>query len=297
MNRLLSKYTLDDIKRLYTVKFREAGLDTPALDLRLIIMEVLGVTHAMIIANGGYKLTREAVYSIQQLVKRRLSGEPIDSILGYRDFYGRRFHINKDVLSPRPETEGLVDLVLNHYAADSSIRCLDLGAGSGAIIVTLLAERLEWSGVAADISQAALDVVSLNAKAMSSLRPEHRHKLISDRLELAHSSWFEAVKGRFDLIVSNPPYIDKDHMERLSPEVKNYDPDLALYGGPDGLDAYRIIIVQAPNYLTRSGRLIFEIGYDQAKAVSDLMKNRGFSNVCIHKDLAGHDRLIEGIYT
>ena len=171
MNRLLSKYTLDDIKRLYTVKFREAGLDTPALDLRLIIMEVLGVTHAMIIANGGYKLTREAVYSIQQLVKRRLSGEPIDSILGYRDFYGRRFHINKDVLSPRPETEGLVDLVLNHYAAGSFIRCLDLGAGSGAILVTLLAERLEWNGVAADISQAALDVVSLNAKAMSSLRP------------------------------------------------------------------------------------------------------------------------------
>ena len=277
--------------------FREKGLETPDLDARLLIMTASALDHADMIAQSENRLTRDEAYSIIGFARRRLSGEPIDSILGYRDFYGRRFHINKDVLSPRPETEGLVDLVLNHYAADSSIRCLDLGAGSGAIIVTLLAERLEWSGVAADISQAALDVVSRNAKAMSSLRPEHRHKLIPDRLELAHGSWFEAVKGRFDLIVSNPPYIDKDHMERLSPEVKNYDPDLALYGGPDGLDAYRIIIVQAPNYLTRSGRLIFEIGYDQAKAVSDLMKDCGFSNVCVHKDLAGHDRLIEGIYT
>jgi len=154
-----------------------------------------------------------------------------------------------------------------------------------------------WARVAvrSDISQAALDVVAINAKAMSSLRPEHRRKLIPDRLELALGSWFEAVQGRFDLIVSNPPYIDKAHMERLSPEVKNYDPDLALYGGEDGLVAYRIIIAQAPNYLMQGGRLIFEIGYDQAQAVTELMQKRGFSDVCTHKDLAGHDRLIEGV--
>ena len=296
MNRILSKYTIQTAKQAFIQQFREAGLDTPALDVRLLMMSVMNITHADMIAHSDRRLTRDMLYKIEMLVERRISGEPIDSVLGYRDFYGRRFHITQDVLSPRPETEGLIDLALKHYPEDSQIKCLDLGTGSGAIIVTLLAERLEWSGVAVDISQAALDVVDINAKVMSSLRPEHRHKLIPDRLKLALGSWFEAVDGPFDLIVSNPPYIDAAHMARLSPEVRDYDPDLALFGGDDGLDAYRAIIARAPDYLVSGGRLILEIGYDQGAAVADLLGAHGFSGVETHKDLSGHDRIMMGVW-
>ena len=283
MSTILSKYTLDQLKRELTKGLKEGGIDTPALDARLLIMSVMGMSHADMIAQAMCRLTREDVYAVTLLYSRRLSGEPIDHILGYRDFYGRRFEISKDVLSSRPETEGLIDAALKHYGAETQISCLDLGTGSGAIMLTLLAERPHWNGVATDISDAALKLARYNAAQLD----------LMDRVSFTASAWFENIEGKFDLIVSNPPYIDLVHMKKLSKAVKDYDPALALYGGEDGLDAYKDIIREAGSFLKPGGRLILEIGYDQASAVKQLMHRFGFQAVECHKDLSGHDRIIE----
>ena len=280
-----SKLTINSAKRSLSQQFKQAGQDSPDLDARLLLMAASGLDYADIIARGTDIITPDVFAKLQSYAQRRLSGEPIDHILGYRDFYGRRFHISKDVLSPRPETEGLIDLALQHYDKDSQIKCLDLGTGSGAIIITLLSERPMWEAVASDLSSAALDVAKRNGDEQG----------VVPQLRFALGSWFDAVEGQFDLIVSNPPYIDKAHMERLSPEVKGYDPDLALFGGEDGLGAYRDIINGAPDYLVSGGRIILEIGYDQAVAVTQILGAHGFSDVACFKDLSGHDRIMTGV--
>ncbi|MEP6343681.1 MAG: peptide chain release factor N(5)-glutamine methyltransferase [Maricaulaceae bacterium] len=274
--------TLDAAKRLATQSLAQAGFETPKLDARILLLSATGLEHADLIVKGGEALTLAQAETFAALVARRLSGEPIDHILGHREFYGRSFKVSKDVLSPRPETEGLIDQALVLYGEESDIKCLDLGTGSGAIILTLLAERPNWTGLGVDLSAAALEIASENA---------HRHGL-EGRVSFLQSSWLDGVDEQFDLIVSNPPYIDKTHMERLSREVKDYDPSLALYGGPDGLEAYRAIINQAPHYLKQNGRLILEIGYDQKQTVSNLLDTGPFTDIDCHMDLAGLDRII-----
>jgi release factor glutamine methyltransferase len=277
-----SGLTLNSAKRFITQQFRGAELDRPELDARLLVMHALDIDHADMIARGTEFLPPEALDKIRRLADRRLSGQPIDYILGCREFYGRPFKISKDVLSPRPETEGLVDAALQSLRADSALRCLDLGTGSGAIIISLLAERPLWRGAASDISSAALAIAKDNAQT-------HR---IESRLELLQGSWFDAVQGHYDLIISNPPYIDGAHMAALPDEVSNYDPALALSGGPDGLDAYRILAAQSQSYLHAGGRLMLEIGYDQKHTVTELLIREGFKAVACHQDLSGHDRII-----
>ena len=274
--------TFNAAKRLLVQKFTEAEIETPKLDARILLSEVTGFEHADLIAKGGALLTPSQATHMQQLTQRRLSGEPIDHILGYREFYGRPFKVTKDVLSPRPETEGLIEQALALYDEASAIKCLDLGTGSGAIILTLLAERPKWSGVAVDLSAAALEVAKTNARNMG----------LAARMEFIQGSWCDGIEGQFDLIVSNPPYIDKAHMENLSTEVQEYDPALSLYGGPDGLVAYREIVNQAPRYLKENGRLILEIGYDQKESVGRLLRDGPFMDVKCHADLAGLDRIM-----
>lgn len=280
-----SGLTLNSAKRFLAQQFRTAGLDTPELDARLLVMAATGLDHAELIARGTEFTPPDALEQIRRLSERRLSGEPIDHILGYREFYGRRFNINKDVLSPRPETEGLIEAALGLYDEADAINCLDMGTGSGAIIITLLAERTAWTGTASDVSKAALDVARENADNLG----------VAARLRFQHSSWFEGFDGRdgqFDLILSNPPYIDAAHMAALPDEVAGYDPALALFGGADGLEAYRILTRQAQGYLKPQGWLGLEIGYDQKKAVTDLLLKAGFKDVKCRQDLSGHDRVI-----
>ena len=274
--------TLDAAKRVAMQSLAQAGLETPKLDARILLLFATGLEHTDLIVKGGEALTPDQTEAFGALIERRLSGEPIDHILGHREFYGRSFKVSKDVLSPRPETEGLIDQALALYGEEADIKCLDLGTGSGAIILTLLTERPNWTGVGVDLSAAALDVARENTKCHG----------LEGRVSFTQSSWFEGVDGQFDLIVSNPPYIDKAHMEGLSREVQDYDPSLALYGGPDGLAAYRDIINEAPNYLKQNGRLILEIGYDQKKLVSTLLVDGPFKDIDCHTDLAGLDRII-----
>ena len=282
---LYSGLSVNSVKRFLIAQFREAGLDTPDLDARLLVMAATGFSHTDMIARGTEFPTANVFALIENYAARRVAGEPVDHILGYREFYGRRFNISKDVLSPRPETEMLVDTALEVLKAKPKARILDLGTGSGVIIISILAEAAHVQGVAVDVSEAALEVTKENAIAHD----------INTRLTVLQGSWFAPVTGQFDLILSNPPYITAAAMADLDMEVKGFDPDIALRGGDDGLMAYRDIIQSAADYLRPDGVLLFEIGYDQSKSVCECLTVAGFTNISVHKDLAGHDRMIKAV--
>ena len=273
---------ITEIKWSLMRQFREAGLETPDLDARALMMAATGLTHTDLITRGSEPLPSQTLDVIADYAVRRLAGEPIDHILGYREFYGRRFKVSKDVLSPRPETEMLVDGALTILKNKPKAHILDLGTGSGAIIISILAKLEEVEGVAVDISDTALEVAQENAAVHN----------VDGRLTCLQGSWLNPVSGRFDIIVSNPPYITVRAMKDLDVEVKDYDPGLALSGGEDGLMAYRDILAKAANHLNSDGILLFEIGYDQGLSVSALLDEAGFTDISVHKDLSGHDRMI-----
>ena len=274
--------TLNEAKRFLVSEFRAAGIDSADIDARMLLTSVMKLSLTELIARGSEPVSLEVIADIKSLAKRRRDGEPVDYILGYREFYGRKFKVTKDVLSPRPETERLVDEALGFIKANPKARILDLGTGSGAIIISILAEAVSVRGTATDMSEAALKIARENALIHN----------VSDRLDFIQGEWCEPLPLRYDLILSNPPYINDSDMEGLQSEVKNFDPDLALRGGVDGLNAYRSILSNAGEHLMPSGKIIFEIGYDQAALVEELLRKAGFINIDVQKDLAGHDRVV-----
>lgn len=221
-----------------------------------------------------------AIARFQGLVRRRAKREPFSHIVGYRWFWKHRFHVTPDVLDPRPDTETLVELALSEPFA----RVLDLGTGSGCIVISLLAERPEAQGVGTDVSETAVLIAGKNAYEAE----------VANRLILPLSDWFEDVGGRFDLIVSNPPYIAAAEMANLQPEVRDHEPRGALTDEADGLSAYRIIAANALDHLTPGGRLLVEIGPTQAGAVSGLFRDAGLEDVRVHPDLDDRDRVVAG---
>jgi release factor glutamine methyltransferase len=220
----------------------------------------------------------------ESFATRRLAGEPVMRILGEREFYGRPFHLGAATLVPRPETEALVDIGIELLANQKAPRLLDLGTGTGCIAISLLAELPHANAVAIDLSADAVDVARANAVLHG----------VADRLALRRGSWFEPLEPseRFDLIVSNPPYIESAEIGRLDIEVRVHDPLLALDGGPDGLAAYRSIAQSAARFLVPAGALLFEIGWQQAEPVSDLLAAHGFGDIVVRRDLAGHERVV-----
>lgn len=279
-----SDLTPRSAKRFIVQQLSDAGLpfaDEDALDL---VLGLTGLTRTDYTVRGTEVLTTEQVSSLREATDRRLSGEPVDRILGYRDFYGRRFAID-NVLSPRGDTEVLLIATLQALKARDRAQILELGTGSGALAVTLACERPDLEIVATDVSPDAITTAKANAVA--------HH--VTERITFFRSDWFGALdERRFDAILSNPPYIDAQAMTELPPEVAAFDPALALAGGDDGLDAYRQIISDAVRHLTPGGWLGFEIGFDQARAVSDLLKAAGFERVIVRADPAGLDRTVEG---
>lgn len=212
------------------------------------------------------------------LVAQRCARVPLSHLLGYRDFYKHRFSVTADVLDPRPDTEVLIEVALG--APFQTV--LDLGTGSGCILLSLLAERSAVQGVGGDVSEAALAVAGRNAEALG----------VADRATLITSDWYAAVTGTFDLIVSNPPYIAADEMAALQPEVRNHEPRMALTDEADGLSCYRAIVAGAPDHLTPGGRVAVEIGPTQAAAVTEMMADHGFVGITVTLDLDGRDRVV-----
>ena len=259
-------------------KLRECGISDPIRDARLLLADCLELrTQNLNLLNDSY-ISEIKISKFWRMVKERCKRKPVSKILGYRSFWGRDFEINENVLDPRGDTETLIELILDCKFENM----LELGTGSGAIAITVLAERPEVTCVATDISDYALKTASTNSK---------RHG-VESRLKLLHSNWFEKISGSFDVIVSNPPYISSEEYANLSAEVVKYDPKISLTLGGDGLEAYREILSQALEKLSKNGHIFLEIGYTQANAVGHLFREAGFQQIKVHKDLCSRDRVM-----
>lgn len=265
------------------------GFESAALDAKLLTGHALGLGALELATRENELVDSEAATRVAGLLQRRMTGESVARIIGEREFYGLAFTLNAATLEPRPETELLVDLALG--ALPEGGHLLDLGTGTGCIPIAVLANQPDATAVAVDLSREALEAARGNAA---------RHG-VSDRIEFLHGSWFELLstsregrgeERRFDLIVANPPYITSTVVETLAPEVKDFDPRLALDGGPDGLAPYRVIAAEAADWLMPGGWVLVEIGYDQGAAVSALFLEAGFEDVVVHRDLNGLDRVV-----
>ena len=266
--------------------FRRAGLDTPELDARLLAEAAFGLDRLALVTREREIAPIDGLKRLEAMGARRLRGEPVVRILGEREFYGLSFLLGPETLVPRPETEMLVNRGLEILEGRQNRRILDLGTGTGCIAISILHASPSTLGVAVDISPEALATAQANAD---------RHG-VSKRLELRRGSWFEPLRAdeRFDLIVSNPPYINSDEIAGLAREVREHDPLRALDGGADGLVAYREITARAAGWLKPDGALLLEIGATQGLAVKSLVLSGGFRDVHVHPDLAGLDRVVEG---
>ncbi len=258
---------------------RASDVPAPMTDARALMAHATGIAPDRLTLHLGDALDVGAADHFAALVARRALRVPVSHLIGHRLFWGRRFIVTPDVLDPRPETETLVIAALSQPFSDM----LDLGTGSGCILLSCLADRPDATGVGVDLSPAALDVARRNADALG----------LTARAWFTQSDWFAALGTRFDLIVSNPPYIAAAEMASLSPEVRQ-EPHAALTPGGDGLDAYRTIAAGAPAHLHPGGRLIVEIGPTQGAAVADLFTRHGLAGVCILADLDGRDRVVQG---
>jgi len=277
------------IRRELTERFRSAGIDSAATDARLLVGHALGIDRAALIAGGERALTQDECRAIEALAARRLSREPVARIFGVKEFWNLTLQIGPAVLVPRPETETVVeaalDIVKRAGLQTAKLRLLDIGTGSGALLLALIGELRNATGVGTDISDAALQVARANAERID----------VDRRCTFVVCDIAAGVPGPFDLIVSNPPYVARGDIARLAPEVRDYDPALALDGGDDGLDGYRAIAADARRLLAPGGRLVVELGAGQDASVRGLFTAAGLCPGTTRKDLAGIPRALDAI--
>lgn len=271
-----------EILREAAQRLGAAGVESPARDARLLLAHVLGVEPVEVILRETDRVDAAALSAFETLVQRRLRHEPVSRIRGWREFYGRRFFVTPDVLDPRPETELLVEHGIARLQRGG--RVLDLGVGSGCILLSLLAERPDARGVGVDISPAALAVAERNAAAIG----------VGARVELVEGSWASEMAGTFDLVLSNPPYIPAADMASLALDVLNHDPHMALTPGSDGLAAYRAIVSAHAERVRPGGWIGLECGIGQSGPVLALMADAGLEDLTAYADLAGLPRAAFG---
>lgn len=248
-------------------------------DARILMAHMLGVEADRLTLELSRTITPTQVSHFEHMIKRRAAHEPVSHIIGKRAFWKHDFKVTADVLDPRPDTETLIELALQGTAPR---RILDLGTGSGCILLSLLAEFPDAVGLGTDMSEKALEVAQENANMLG----------LTERASFATADWLNGLEGTFDLIVSNPPYITAAEMNELSSDVRDYEPHMALTPGGDGLSAYRIIAEGLAGFKAPEGRALFEIGSKQGPDVTAIFKDAGFKEVNLHKDLAGHDRIV-----
>lgn len=263
----------------------EAGIAEADLDARLLLEYVCGTNRNDLLVHGDREVTVEQQNRFGELLLQRAKRIPLQHLTGVQEFMGLEFQVNEHVLIPRQDTEILVEEVLKHL--HDGMRVLDMCTGSGCILISLLHYSNDCMGVGADISEEALKVAGANARLLLG-------KELPEQVSLVQGNLFENITGKFDIIVSNPPYICSDVIETLEPEVRDYEPRGALDGTADGLFFYRKIVEESRKYLSGGGKLFFEIGYDQGASVSALMESAGFVEVEVLKDYAGLDRVVGG---
>lgn len=264
-----------------------AGIEEAILDARLLLEAVCGTDRNDLLVHGGQPVMPQAEEKYLNWIRQRAEHIPLQQLTGEQDFMGLTFSVNEHVLIPRQDTEILVEEVLKEL--HDRMRILDMCTGSGCILLSLLHYSNDCEGLGVDLSAEALEVAGQNVlKVLTPEKAEHAHFLQSDL--------FEKVEGKFEIIVSNPPYIASAEVEKLMPEVRDHEPRMALDGTEDGLHFYRRIIKEAGKHLVNSGMLFFEIGYDQGQAVSELMRAGGYREVQVVQDYAGLDRVVLGTY-
>lgn len=265
----------------------EAGIEESTLDARLLLEAVCGTDRNDLLAHGEQPVMSQAEEKYLNWIRQRAEHIPLQQLTGEQDFMGLTFSVNEHVLIPRQDTEILVEEVLKEL--HDRMRILDMCTGSGCILLSLLHYSNDCEGLGVDLSAEALEVAGRNVlKVLTPEKAEHAHFLQSDL--------FEKVEEKFEIIVSNPPYIASAEVEKLMPEVRDHEPRMALDGTEDGLHFYRRIIEEAGKHLVSSGMLFFEIGYDQGQAVSELMRAGGYREVQVVQDYAGLDRVVLGTY-
>jgi release factor glutamine methyltransferase len=267
--------------------FRAAGIDEPQADARILAAATLGVSRAQLISQADRQLESHEAATVSARAARRLAREPVSRILGRREFWGLDLAIDPSVLDPRADTETIVEAALDWIVArhltNEKLRVLDIGTGSGALLLALLSELPAALGVATDKSLDALKVARANARRLG----------FAARATFVACNFSDALRGSFDLVVSNPPYISSAEISALAPEVRDHDPHIALDGGSDGLTAYRAIATDAVRLLAPRGRLVLELGQGQAESVSDIVRAAGLAiETPIRPDLGGVNRAL-----
>lgn len=275
--------TVDTALRSAIGRLHAAGIDTARLDARLLLGDVLKVETADLVAHPERPLAEPEIERFRALIERRCLHQPVSQLLARREFWGLTFRVTAETLIPRPETETIVEQALAGIPDRArALRVLDLGTGTGCLLLALLHELPQATGLAIDRSAGALAVASANADALG----------LTERAEFRLGNWTEGLAERFDLMVSNPPYIATADVERLGPEVARYEPHLALDGGRDGLDCYRAIARGVSRCLQPDGRLLLEIGVGQGDSVAAIFAAVGFACQARHNDLAGVPRCL-----
>lgn len=273
---------LNQLKHL----FLSAGLESPAMDARLLVGYATGLSLTELVTQAHVLIDEKTEQLIQEMGRRRLKHEPVARILGTQDFWKLSFILNRETLVPRPDTETLVEYVLDLFPdKEAALQILDLGCGTGCILLSLLSEYPNAKGVGVDISEEALEAARFNA-ALNHIPLKDEH------IRFLHSDWTAEVYECFDVVVSNPPYIPTKDISALEPDVRDYDPHRALNGGSDGLDAYRVIFQQVRRIMKPDARLFLEIGQGQQTAVVCLGEKQGFRVGGIRKDYSGITRVL-----
>jgi len=280
--------TIDAARRALSAQLKASHIETPDLDARLLIGAALGIDHTALAIQAMRTITRDEATAIALFAERRIAHEPVARILGRKEFWGLDLELSGDTLVPRPDTETIVEAALESLRsasrASQAMSIADIGTGTGAILLALLTELDDATGVGTDISAGALATAEANARRLG----------LANRALFVRCDFAAALSGPFDLIVSNPPYIRSGDMASLEADVRDHDPHLALDGGADGLAAYRAIVPQAMSLLRPGGVLVFEVGHDQSGEVAQLMQAAGFVPGAAKADLGGIPRAVLG---
>ena len=273
---------LSQIRRKLCNNFSTIGIETPELDARIILKEVLSLDDKDLILKEGLNISDEMIKKITVIESRRLNGEPISKIFKKRDFYKSTFVISNDVLDPRPETELIVEIANNHINKNEVKNILDLGTGSGCILLSILKENKMINGLGIDLSKEAISIAKRNSKKLH----------LETQSNFLVSNWMSSVNYKYDLVVSNPPYIASGDIKKLSKSVKIYDPILSLDGGEDGLNSYRLIASDLKRIISKNALIIIEIGYNQPLQVIEIFKKNDFRLLKKYNDINGLDRVL-----
>lgn len=273
---------LKEIQRKLCNNFSTIGIETPELDARIILKEVLSLDDKDLILKESLDIPEEMIEKIITIESRRLNGEPISKIFKKRDFYNSTFVISNDVLDPRPETELIVEIANNYINKNEVKNILDLGTGSGCILLSILKENRMINGLGIDLSKEAISIAKQNSKKLN----------LEIQSSFLVSNWMSSVNYKYDLVVSNPPYIASEDIKKLSKSVKIYDPILSLDGGDDGLNSYRLIASDLKRIISMNALIIIEIGYNQSLQVIDIFKKNDFKLIKKYNDINGLDRVL-----